>query len=108
MYDCEIDFVELPLVIGGKTYATFDGTANFENDPGYDPICTSITITSPEDRLESITVHDKCDDPFLKILFERLRNKVYKDSVLREYAEEEFGRMHDEERQWGYQEEDGR
>ena len=84
-FDTTYEFEELPCVIGDGEYALFNGTAHLQEDKlgdtSYSFIVTAIELSGNErgnyGEGRSVTLIERHDDLFCRLLFERLSIELY-------------------------------
>ncbi len=96
MFETEVPFEEMPLIIGAGQYAEFSGVASLETDSlehDYGFQCVAIelhgsVVGSYMDK-RTVRIHANCDDEFLVALFKKLAAVIENDAWVQEqfYAE---------------------
>lgn len=86
MFDTEYTFEELALTIGNVEVALFDGVAHLAGEVGphdYGFECVEIelngnAIGNYADK-RTLRIHAKSEDPFLRMLFHKLKDQIEAD-----------------------------
>lgn len=97
-FSTQYEFEELPCVIGDGEYARYDGVAHLEHeclgDTSYGYIVTAIELTGNERgnyrEGRTVVITEKHDDPFCRLLFERLSIELYGSKCCQDTFDEEL------------------